>query len=156
MLKRIDVPVVGAVLVGASDMPAAYRYYRYRYYGASTPPSLSQRLRGSPMRKHKATDDAGTDRDDRASADDTWDAPRESRRRKRDRDDRDDRGGRNGRRSEPVEAEERAESFETHDEPADGPVAEPAPIASPTNGSGEHVVTDESLSEFWQEFKERR
>jgi hypothetical protein len=42
----------------------------------------------------------------------------------------------------------------------DLPIAEeepaPAPAAGVTNGFSEHEITDESLSEFWQEFKERR
>jgi hypothetical protein len=37
----------------------------------------------------------------------------------------------------------------------DDAVAAPAPEGA-TNGSGDHGVTDETLAEFWQEFKERR
>jgi hypothetical protein len=43
---------------------------------------------------------------------------------------------------------------EARDRPAAEP--EPAPVSGPTNGFGEHEITDESLSAFWQEFKERR
>lgn len=173
LLKRIDAPVIGAVLVGASDMPAAYRYYRYRYYGASSPPSLSQRLRGSPAPKNSGGGrrrEREREEQTRAEAvsetpaavpmerDATSPEPTRQRRRQREQ-----KGGRNGRRSAPAEsvdavAHDNHDMHDTHDhdEANNLPVAEPAPFASPTNGAGEHGVTDESLSEFWQEFKERR
>jgi len=176
LLKRIDAPVIGAVLVGASDMPAAYRYYRYRYYGASSPPSLSQRLRGSPAskgdnearRRVRGRDlEQARDRDENAAtlaepaiADAPFDAAAQESPRQRRRQ-RDQKTGRNGRRSAIAdvhdhEAHDLSAPDQPHDAANDLPIAEPAPVASPTNGAGEHGVTDESLSEFWQEFKERR
>ncbi|MEJ7845332.1 MAG: CpsD/CapB family tyrosine-protein kinase [Acidimicrobiales bacterium] len=38
LLQRIDAPVLGVVVVGASDTPTAYSYYRNRYYGESERP----------------------------------------------------------------------------------------------------------------------
>lgn len=38
LLARIDAPVLGAVVVGANDIPTAYRYYRNRYYTESKRP----------------------------------------------------------------------------------------------------------------------
>jgi capsular exopolysaccharide synthesis family protein len=138
LLKRINAPVIGSVLVGASDMPAAYRYYRYRYYGSSAPPTLAQRLRrdgkgngpidgldAEPLPPEDELQTTGTGRRDRKAA----------------------RRGRGKRGAEPMV-----------DEPRDAPIAEPAasPVTTATNGSGEHESSDESLFEFWQEFKERR
>ena len=37
ILERLDTPVMGAVLVGATDTPTAYSYYRYRYYSEPKP-----------------------------------------------------------------------------------------------------------------------
>jgi capsular exopolysaccharide synthesis family protein len=141
LLRRINAPVIGTVLVGASDMPAAYRYYRYRYYGATSPPTLSQRLR------RNTKDDVSKDTPVRSTPD-SEEAPRSRGQRRRDRSDR------SARRSR----DKRSRVATVIDEPRDASVAEPAPAPVPraTNGSGEYESTDESLFEFWQEFKERR
>jgi hypothetical protein len=34
ILRRVDAPVLGAVLIGATDTPTAYRYYTDRYYSS--------------------------------------------------------------------------------------------------------------------------
>lgn len=136
LLRRINAPVIGTVLVGASDMPAAYRYYRYRYYGSSAPPTLSQRLRRDGKN--------GSARVEAASPPpETEDEPQPTGRGR----DRKPRRGRGKRGAEPMV-----------EETYNAPIAEPgpAPVPPATNGSGEHESTDESLFEFWQEFKERR
>jgi hypothetical protein len=148
LLKRIDAPVIGAVLVGADDMPAAYRYYRYRYYGSSRPPTLSQRLRRGPSDDSARTtgepEEAPTPRRARPPTNEESPQPTGERRRQR---------GLNARRGR-----NKGSQVPMVDEPRDLPVAEPAParVSSATNGSGEHETTDDSLLEFWQEFKERR
>jgi Mrp family chromosome partitioning ATPase len=147
LLQRIDAPVMGVVLVGASDMPAAYRYYRYRYYGASRPPTLSQRLRRGPRgdsaRPTLEPEATPTSKKSRRLSKDEDPQLTGHRRRRRDRRARGD-----DTRSQPATVEERR----------DLPIAEPepAPVGGATNGFGEHEITDESLFEFWQEFKERR
>ncbi|MEY2423142.1 MAG: hypothetical protein QOI95_3209 [Acidimicrobiaceae bacterium] len=142
LLKRIDAPVIGSVLVGASDMPAAYRYYRYRYYGATSPPTLSQRLRGGGAKKAK-----------------TESEPPE--RRQRQRGEHTAKRGR-GRRVEremvedPLDLPMPEHVEHERGEPVEAAPVEPAPVTGTTNGSGEPGISEESLSEFWQEFKERR
>jgi capsular exopolysaccharide synthesis family protein len=143
LLRRINAPVIGTVLVGASDMPAAYRYYRYRYYGSSTPPTLSQRLRREGKESRNGADGARTE--------EPYDvvepaAEPESRRRRRER---------NGRRRRERDVPEPTIFDEPHEPAYDEPAPAPAPITSATNGASGHE-TDESLFEFWQEFKERR
>jgi len=153
LLKRIDAPVIGVVLVGASDMPAAYRYYRYRYYGASRPPTMSQRLRRGakdaatePTVEPEATLARTRKRSRRAAAEE---APEPTVQRRRQRGDHKARRGPDKRAQAPTPV---------HEEPVDQHRAEPEPrpVTQVTNGFNEHEITDESLSEFWQEFKERR
>jgi capsular exopolysaccharide synthesis family protein len=145
LLERIDAPVMGVVLVGASDMPAAYRYYRYRYYSASRPPTLSERLRRGRKRDAapivEAAEPERPEPSRRAAEQEALHHTAQRRRR-----DHKPRGG--DARSQPPMVEE------ARDRPAAEP--EPAPVSGPTNGFGEHEITDESLSAFWQEFKERR
>lgn len=43
ILERLDTPVMGAVLVGATDTPTAYSYYRYRYYSDPKPSRRERR-----------------------------------------------------------------------------------------------------------------
>lgn len=45
ILGRLETPVLGSVLVGATDTPTAYSYYRYRYYSDSEASSWSRRGR---------------------------------------------------------------------------------------------------------------
>jgi capsular exopolysaccharide synthesis family protein len=111
LLQRIDAPIIGALLVGASDVPSSYRYYRYRYYGASSPPSLTDRVRGGRKGRRREHGSTGSTRSTRSTA-----------------------------ASEPT-------------------VDDSAPVEAAngaTNGSTEHELSNESLSEFWREFKERR
>jgi capsular exopolysaccharide synthesis family protein len=148
LLRRIDAPVIGAVLVGASDMPAAYRYYRYRYYGSTKPPTLSERLRRRP-------------KTDAAEPTPAPEAPPKSKRARRVDEEMAQPPTRRRRRQRERQAErDRDEHFEspTVEDLRDLPIAEedPAPATGATNGFSEHEITDESLSEFWQEFKERR
>jgi capsular exopolysaccharide synthesis family protein len=158
LLKRIDAPVIGAVLVGASDMPAAYRYYRYRYYAASSPPTLTQRLRG---RRGDKAEPPETDADD---------APKRGRSSRRDeaevkdkdKDKDKDKGGRRGQRGDHKAKRGRGRrepvppADDRRDPPRDEPVAEPVSAPHFGNGASDPAANDEALSEFWQEFKERR
>ncbi|MEY2449911.1 MAG: hypothetical protein QOH79_3387 [Acidimicrobiaceae bacterium] len=145
LLKRIDAPVIGSVLVGASDMPAAYRYYRYRYYGASSPPTLSQRLRrgGDDQRSEPEPSMSRRERREHQAK------PKAKGKTKRTR-------GQRGHEA-PVEALVDAEAPLEAPAERDVPAGEPATARNGPNGSGgDGGITDESLSEFWQEFKERR
>ncbi|MEY2460260.1 MAG: hypothetical protein QOG30_2090 [Acidimicrobiaceae bacterium] len=150
LLRRIDAPVIGAVLVGASDMPAAYRYYRYRYYGSTKPPTLSERLRRKS--RHEVAEPTPEPED----------APKSKRSRRVDEEPARPPKRRARRQRERQAEREQDEPFEspTVKDLRDLPIAEeepaPAPAAGVTNGFSEHEITDESLSEFWQEFKERR
>lgn len=128
LLQRIDAPVIGAVLVAATDIPSTYRYYRYRSYSASTPPTLSQRLRGSDRPVA-----AG------APAPAPVEAERGGRRRERG-EHRAKRGSKEAPRRPPID---------------DDPHADTGTNGS-TNGSPDPELSNEALSEFWQEFKERR
>jgi capsular exopolysaccharide synthesis family protein len=188
LLKRIDAPVTGVVLVGASDMPAAYRYYRYRYYAASTPPTLTQRLRGGNRPKNRRGDrqnerdlrDERDRRDERSDRDDASTEPRGQRRRQREERNKKSRSRRGAsvdavpadtEPAAPVRADAgpsdaqpdfaAADSPETnhdHEPVTEVPSYESAydRPAGDTNGSSDFEITDESLSEFWQEFKERQ
>ncbi|MEY2454197.1 MAG: hypothetical protein QOD92_3771 [Acidimicrobiaceae bacterium] len=146
LLRRIDAPAIGTVLVGASDMPTAYRYYRYRYYTASQPPSLWQRLRGG-----QASDDGRIQRAEE-------EPPRRGRRNAEEPADlgprRSARKGRRRGTSAPAPPAW-VDEVEAPEEPEPSMAPEPSAAGAPTNGSnGPH--SDESLAEFWQEFKERR
>src|SRR5205085_12444519 len=45
LLQLVDAPVLGAVVIQASDTPTAYSYYQDRYYtSADTPPRWWHRL----------------------------------------------------------------------------------------------------------------
>lgn len=44
MLDRLNVNILGAVLVGATDTPTAYSYYRYRYYSESDAGPASKKV----------------------------------------------------------------------------------------------------------------
>ena len=152
LLRRIDAPAIGSVLVGASDMPTAYRYYRYRYYSASQPPSLWQRLRGG-----QGSDDGRiqpTEEEVPRRGRHKVDEPREPGSRRSPR-----KGGRRG-TSAPAAAAwtddvDASEESEPSMAPERSVGPEPSAAGPPTNGSnGPH--SDESLAEFWQEFKERR
>jgi hypothetical protein len=135
LLRRIDAPAIGTVLVGASDMPTAYRYYRYRYYSATQPPSLWQRLRG------------GQSADDGRIEPAEEEVPRRGRFKVEEPTE-------PGRRRSARKSRRRGSSAPSPAAWADEP-AESAAAGAPTNGSsGAH--SDESLAEFWQEFKERR
>jgi capsular exopolysaccharide synthesis family protein len=46
LLQRLDAPVLGSVIIGASDTPTAYSYYRYRYYAEAESPPWWRRLFG--------------------------------------------------------------------------------------------------------------
>jgi capsular exopolysaccharide synthesis family protein len=39
LLKRIEAPVLGVVLIASAESPTAYRYYRTKYYGDAVEPS---------------------------------------------------------------------------------------------------------------------
>jgi len=195
LLQRIDAPVIGGVLVGASDVPSSYRYYRYRYYGANTPPTLTDRVRGGRQGRKKGaptyepvsyesepyesvstaaeplTADAFgpypsepvVEVADAPAADvaaeepveapaEASDAPaaapatRGARRRRREQGSSSTRTPRNA-------------ASVSSSAPAEPIADEPAPVEAAngsTNGSTEHDLDNESLSEFWREFKERR
>ena len=167
LLQRIDAPVIGAVLVGASDMPSSYRYYRYRAYGASGPPTLSDRLRGraradaptpappAPVRE------TGPSKGASAAPPDADPVPVATRR-SEDEPVRRRRGTRGEHRAK------RGKGLPAAERPVDRPPASPPPPPptepdrqagvrnGATNGSNDPDLTNEALAEFWQEFKERR
>lgn len=194
LLQRIDAPVVGAVLVGAGDVPSSYRYYRYRYYGATSPPSLTDKVRGGRKRRRRAAavttsaapvyesrepypadalmtqpplapdavdeplvasiadsgDDAGATAPPHPDVDETFAAT------EAEVEESPARGTRRRRREHASTNTTRSTRTPAPKEPA---ADEPAPIENTngaTNGSTEHDLDDESLSEFWREFKERR
>ncbi len=126
LLQRIDAPVMGAVLVGASDVPSTYRYYRYRSYSAKKPPTLSQKLRGADQPAASSHDAPPPPA--RAAAE-----PEGRRRRER--------GEHRARRGEELRRRD---------------AEQPTPTNGAGNGVSDPELTNEALSEFWQEFKERR
>lgn len=62
MLERLETPVLGAVLIGATDMPSGYAYYRYRYYGNSES-RWSLRRHSHKRQPDEQGVDSGTQRD---------------------------------------------------------------------------------------------
>ncbi len=55
VLHRVEAPVLGVVLIGATDTPAAYRYYTYRYYSDDADDQGRDANRGRGERSEQPT-----------------------------------------------------------------------------------------------------